>query len=892
MELIPGGSLAHTAIRIRYAGGLRRRCLFALTPLAGGIDRQRYRRRISGPTTAHVRRLSSHFRAAGLSRLTPAHSSCTAGCDNYPQVAIISIRRAAGLLALAVNPLTGQTQTAAELGRAIRSSGLDPMECYRIHDVELDEEDARFYLTSGYLIFSKPVNGSPVSAVFSADVEGGDAEVLLLPPDRSERLSLAKHIGTPNLNEHFTGAIFLFTDTRVRDLLDRVKSSGDSRRSPDIGALLADRWNATVGNVMGSFESRMVLDLMNGHGEKGFFESLIQGKKLGNFDVIYDPRAYEQVAAGQVLIKDGKTYWETWTSFATKSDRGPALPAPEERIISYRIEAELDSSLMLHCTTRIRIQARPDSRNVIPFDFSGQMQATAAKVDGVPAEVYERDSVRNGMVQNSGNELLLVIPAQPLEPGSEHEIEIEHEGKVVLDAGNQVYFVNARGSWYPNRGLQFATYDVTYRYPKLLNLVGAGEAKEDRTEGDTRITRRVPDGPLRTLGFNLGQYESKVAGQGAIQVEVFANREIEAALGQRAGSDALDSEIVDPVITRRRSGTQPLITMPSAQSQSHPADALSHIASEVAAAMEFYKSRFGPPPLNRIEVSPVPGRFGQGFAGMIYLSTLSYLPVTARPLASMGTYEQVFFGELLRAHEAAHQWWGNVVSAGSYHHEWLMEALANYSALMFLESRKGPKFLDGVLDEYRREMLLKNSAGETVESGGPLVQGARLETLSNPNAWSTIIYGKGTWVIHMLRRRMGDAQFMKMLAELRKRYEWKTVNTEEFRLLCAEFLPPQSPDPKLEDFFDQWVYGTGIPTLKIKYSVTGKVGNYQLKGTITQTDVPDDFSVLVPVEIQTGRGKPVLKQIRSGSDPVAFSLGVAALNAKAALDPGSSVLRR
>jgi aminopeptidase N len=189
-------------------------------------------------------------------------------------------------------------------------------------------------------------------------------------------------------------------------------------------------------------------------------------------------------------------------------------------------------------------------------------------------------------------------------------------------------------------------------------------------------------------------------------------------------------------------------------------------------------------------------------------------------------------------------------------------------------------------------MLLKDPAGEIVESGGPLVQGGRLETLSNPNAWATIIYGKGTWVIHMLRRRMGDAQFLKMLAELRRRYEWNTVSTEEFRSLCAEFLPAQSPDPKLEDFFDQWVYGTGIPTLKIKYSVTGKAPNFQLKGTVTQTDVPDDFSVLVPVEIQTGRGKPVVKQVRTGSEPAAFSLGVAAVNAKAVLDPGLSVLRR
>jgi aminopeptidase N len=138
---------------------------------------------------------------------------------------------------------------------------------------------------------------------------------------------------------------------------------------------------------------------------------------------------------------------------------------------------------------------------------------------------------------------------------------------------------------------------------------------------------------------------------------------------------------------------------------------------------------------------------------------------------------------------------------------------------------------------------------------------------------------------------MGDTQFLKMLAEVRRRYEWKTIGTEEFRVLCAEFLPPRSPDPKLEDFFDQWVYGTGIPTLKLNYAVTGKPGAYTLKGTVTQTDAPDDLSLLVPVEIQTGKGK-VVKQVRTGSDPVEFSVPVTIATAKAVLDPGSSVLRR
>src|SRR5262249_24774267 len=160
-------------------------------------------------------------------------------------------------------------------------------------------------------------------------------------------------------------------------------------------------------------------------------------------------------------------------------------------------------------------------------------------------------------------------------------------------------------------------------------------------------------------------------------------------------------------------------------------------------------------------------RFGQGFAGMIYLSTLSYLPVSVRPLSLMSTTQQIFYSELLRAHEVAHQWWGNIVTAAAYRHEWLMEALSNYSALMFLESRKGPKFIATMLDQYRKDLLTKGLDGEATDSEGPVVQGRRLENSNNPNAFNAIVYGKGTWIIHMLRRRLGDAQFAKMLAELR-----------------------------------------------------------------------------------------------------------------------------
>ena len=791
-------------------------------------------------------------------------------------------------LFLAAIPLAAQPpHVAADLGRKILAAGLDPAECYRVRDLELSEEDARFFLNDGYLMFGRPVDGAPLTAVFSADTDGGDAEVLLLPPNRSERKSMAAYTGAPNLNEHFAQAAFIFTEPTARALIEQVRAGG-ARKYPDIAAIMQERWGRVVANLVSGFETRLTLDLLSSGQKGGFFEAVIDGRKLGNFDVLYDSRGSEQLVAGQITTRRDASFWDTWTSFVSRSHRGEPDPVPEEEILSYRIDASLDTALNMHCVTRIRVRTTEASRNLFAFDLAGKMRADSAKIDGRPAEVYERDSVRTGLVQNNGNELLLVLPDQPLEPGTEHEVEIVHEGKVVIDAGHDVYFVSARGTWYPGRGLQFSDYDVTYRYPATLDLVAAGQVREDRVEGDVHITRRVPENKVRLLGYNLGRFERMQEERNGITVEVLANKQVEDALRPRAPEP--DTPAPDLAHVRRRGpptgGPADSVMAPQPP---NPANQLTRIADQVEDAMNFYRQKFGEPLLHHLEVSPLPGNLGQGFGGIIYLPTVNYLMGDT----SSFNKDQGFFRDLLVAHEVAHQWWGNIVTSGSYHNEWLMEALSNYSAVMYLETKLGAKATETALDLYRHNLFIKGPDGETTESEGPVVQGRRLEGSNNPYASNAVIYGKGSWIMHMLRRRLGDERFFKMLTELRRRYQFKAIDTEEFRLLCAEFLPPGSNDAKFENFFDQWVYGTGVPTLKLTYSVKGAAGAYKLTGKVTQSDVDDDFSVAVPVEIQTGKGKPVVQQVRTSSDEaVEFTVNVTSPSAKAVLDPGWSVLKR
>ena len=112
-----------------------------------------------------------------------------------------------------------------------------------------------------------------------------------------------------------------------------------------------------------------------------------------------------------------------------------------------------------------------------------------------------------------------------------------------------------------------------------------------------------------------------------------------------------------------------------------------------------------------------------------------------------------------------------------------------------------------------------------------------------------------------------------------------------FPLAGCAFSAGATADPQLEDFFDQWVYGTGIPSLKLSYSVKGKGGALRLNGTLTQSDVSTDFSVLAPVEIRLGH-EPLTHWVRTADGPVTFSVALPQAPVKVQLDPDGSVLRR
>jgi len=781
---------------------------------------------------------------------------------------------------------------AAAIGADLHHLELDPDACYRVRDLAFDRPDVRFFFTDGWLAFARPVKGHRVAALYRASETTDDAEVMIRPSTRSERASMAHAAGTPNIDEHFSMAVFVFTGGGD-DLYDAVRAGG-GKPSPERGLLLASELGATVQRLAAGMEVRIAHDLLadaNRHGE-GLFFAAIAGKTLGLFDVAYDPVVYEQVLVGKSSASKDPAF-DVWASFRSRAALRANTPVPVSApLTNYRIEATILPDLKLQVITRATLRAQHELKGSLDLEISPRMNLTAAKIDGQPVDVFrratDRAAIAGGGISSQNEAFLIGIPT-PIEPGQPHEIEIRNEGYLIRKTPGGAFFVEDRVNWYPTRGQVFATYDLIFHLPKQYMLAAPGEPVDEKVEGDVRTVHRRSTQPIRIAGFNIGNYQHVNVKRGDYQVDMYSNAKDDAAIaseGRRILASP-PSRPPQPFGAHRGEGPVELNTAPPVSVPARMAE----VGGEIAEEFEWMANHFGPPPLKRIAVSPIPGTFGQGFPGLIYLSTVTYLDeAERRALLRKDLSAETFYNSIIHAHETAHQWWGNLVVPATYHDEWISEGLANYTAMLVLEQKRGTKTLEVVLDDYRRALLAPGKP-TTVESYGPVTWGYRLREGGQFDPWRAIIYGKGTWIMHMLRRRMGDEAFLKMLAALRKRFEYRTISTEEFRAHAALFLPPGDPDPKLESFFDTWVYDTGIPALEMSTSIKGKAPAVALTITVKQSGVSDDFVAEVPVEIHpAGGGKSIVRWVHTSSEPAVLTLALKAPPQHVELAPRLAVL--
>ncbi|WP_322550176.1 M1 family metallopeptidase [Flavobacterium psychraquaticum] len=120
----------------------------------------------------------------------------------------------------------------------------------------------------------------------------------------------------------------------------------------------------------------------------------------------------------------------------------------------------------------------------------------------------------------------------------------------------------------------------------------------------------------------------------------------------------------------------------------------------------------------------------------------------------------------VNAHELAHQWFGDLVTAESSKHHWLQEGFATYYALLAERHLFGDDYFYDELNTYA-EQLKRVAKTDTI----PVL---------NENAGSLTFYKKGAWALHVMREDIGPEKFQKAVKKYLKKYQYKNVNTDDF----------------------------------------------------------------------------------------------------------------
>lgn len=241
------------------------------------------------------------------------------------------------------------------------------------------------------------------------------------------------------------------------------------------------------------------------------------------------------------------------------------------------------------------------------------------------------------------------------------------------------------------------------------------------------------------------------------------------------------------------------------------------------------------------------------------------------------------FSRGLIAHELGHQWFGDKVTCGSWQDIWLNEGFATYLSGLVIED------FDGESDfrTWRQDKI-----GSITDSpDGSVYVPAQDTTSVNRIFSSRLSYNKGSMVLHMLRKKLGDAIFFQglkdYLADPALSYGYaKTPD-------LIRNMEAAAGGEDLSEFFNDWIYGEGYPRYTIRWNQAGGQSNINLEISQTQSHPSVSFfQAPVPLRINGTQGETLDIVLDNTTNNQAFQPAVGFTVQNIQFDPDYHLISR
>lgn len=731
----------------------------------------------------------------------------------------------AGLPALvwaqAVSPLANSDPNY----HALRTNA--PAETYRVENIELKRDVGTITLRTGQITFLPPVLGRVSMAVFS-----GEGRFQLKPAIPIEEAHINKIIGRPDVDETFDAALLCFTDGTPAEIQGQAKNISLDPKAADA---LKDFRQKLRDKSLSNVEADLLSELYN-PGQGGSFRAFLHAKPDSDLRFLLVPTGAasdlpspEEVGlinidpsgerAGIWYLSHLDSEWKSQQGANSIEDRRVAAPA------HYRIETTIGGSGQISATAQVQLTAKVDGARVIPFDLLPNLRVSKVS-DGTRDLAFIQEPIKD-------DPYFHVILPEPTVKGKSYTLSISYAGgQVIHNEGGGNFSVRARESWYPslNSFLDYATYDLIFKVPKQYTLVSTGKLVKEWQEENLSCTQWQSEVPLAVAGFNYGSFKKKAVTDQDTKYEI------------EAYSTTDVPDYLKPF-------TEQINLTPAAMADRALVDGQN--------AIRLFEHWFGPAPYGRLAITQQPEfDFGQSWPTLVYLPMSAFLDSTQRwALMGQDAFEFKDFIQEVTPHEISHQWWGHMVGWASYHDQWLSEGFAEFSAGLFVEASEKQAEVDRFWDRLRDEIVRKNRFGNSANDAGPVWLGQRMNTFKN-NAYNRMVYPKGAYFLQMLRMLMrdektGDQDFMALMQDYVKSYLYKSASTEGFKRIVDKHMKPSldvAGNHRADWLFNDWIYGTGLPRYHLEYTAKpAEGGKVTFEGKLTQSDVPRDFLMSVPL---------------------------------------------